>query len=81
MLFPDAMFPSTAIINGRVEMLVEMEEEEGVLVDREEGEVMSVVGEEMAVSSQDQRSESSILVFVLLLIFGLEMESAWYVWL
>ena len=73
------MFPSTAIINGRVEMLVEMEE--GVLVDREEGEVMSVVGEEMAVSSQDQRSESSILVFVLLLIFGLEMESAWYVWL
>ena len=65
------MFPSTAIINGRVEMLVEMEE----------GEVMSVVGEEMAVSSQDQRSESSILVFVLLLIFGLEMESAWYVWL
>ena len=71
MLFPDAMFPSTAIINGRVEMLVEMEE----------GEVMSVVGEEMAVSSQDQRSESSILVFVLLLIFGLEMESAWYVWL
>ena len=75
------MFPSTAIINGRVEMLVEMEEEEGVLVDREEGEVMSVVGEEMAVSNQDQRSESSILVFVLLLIFGLEMESAWYVWL
>ena len=75
------MFPSTAIINGRVEMLVEMEEEEGVLVDREEGEVMLVVGEEMAVSSQDQRSESSILVFVLLLIFGLEMESAWYVWL
>ena len=75
------MFPSTAIINGRVEMLVEMEEEEGVLVDREEGEVMSVVGEEMAVSSQDQRSESSILVFVLLLIFGLETESAWYVWL
>ena len=75
------MFPSTAIINGRVEMLVEMEEEEGVLVDREEGEVMLVVGEEMAVSSQDQRSESSILVFVLLLIFGLETESAWYVWL
>ena len=75
------MFPSTAIINGRVEMLVEMEEEEGVLVDREEGEVMSVVGEEMAVSSQDQRSESSILVFVLLLIFGLETESAWCVWL
>ena len=75
------MFPSTAIINGRVEMLVEMEEEEEVLVNREEGEVMSVVGEEMAVSSQDQRSESSILVFVLLLIFGLEMESAWYVWL
>ena len=71
MLFPDAMFPSTAIINGRVEMLVEMEE----------GEVMSVVGEEMAVSSQDQRSESSILVFVLLLIFGLETESAWCVWL
>ena len=81
MLFPDAMFPSTAIIKGRVEMLVEMEEEEGVLVDREEVEVMSVVGEEMAVSSQDQRSESSILVFVLLLIFGLELESAWYVWL
>ena len=75
------MFPSTAIIKGRVEMLVEMEEEEGVLVDREEGEVMSVVGEEMAVSNQDQRSESSILVFVLLLIFGLELESAWYVWL
>ena len=63
------MFPSTAIINGRVEMFVE------------EGEVMLVVGEEMAVSSQDQRSESSILVFVLLLIFGLETESAWCVWL
>ena len=60
--------------------MVEMEEEEGVLVDREEGEVMLVVGEEMAVSSQDQRSESSILVFVLLLTFGLATKSAWCAW-
>ena len=57
-LFPDAMFPSTAIISGRV---VE------VLVDRGEGKVLVLVEKEegeRAVMSQDQRLESSIVVAI-----------------
>ena len=52
------MFPSTAIISGRV---VE------VLVDRGEGKVLVLVEKEegeRAVMSQDQRLESSIVVAI-----------------
>ena len=58
-LFPDAIFPSTAIISGRV---VE------VLVDRGEVLVEEVEEEERAVSSQDQRLESILVLLQLLAI-------------
>ena len=55
-LFPDAMFPSTAIISGRVVEVLADRGEGKVLVEKEEGE--------RAVMSQDQRLESSIVVAI-----------------
>ena len=60
MLFPEAMLPSTAIIKGRE--MVEVVDKMVEFFDIEMLEVL--VDEEMAVRSQDHKSERSMMIAV-----------------
>merc|ERR1719209_2445466 len=58
-LFPEAMLPSTAIIKGR-ELVVVVDK----MVEFFDIEMLKMLDEEMAVRSQDHKSERSIIIAV-----------------